>query len=195
MTQELLENWLKEREIKIASGEDLRCVTRGELKEISSSDIKASSWNTFEVDNAGLFIEERNVKGMLRDAGMVSKIGRHTGFGDMVRSGIFTKPERIHLMRNGSVVKQPDGYIDRIAFLKGRCRSRTALKRLDYVKQPQIDFELWVGAIALSDEDVQGLFHLGQEVGLGACRTQGFGKFDANIKPLPEMQPEPHAHA
>jgi hypothetical protein len=188
MTQDLLESWLKEREIKIDSGQDLRCVTRSELTAIKSSDIKTSSWNTFEVDKDGLFIEERNVKAMLREAGMMTKVGRRSGFADIVRNGIFTKPENVHLKRDGSVLKRPDGHIDRIALIKRRCKIRAALKRLDFVKQPQLDFELWVAAVTLSDEEVQSLFLLGQEVGLGACRTQGFGKFDANIKPVPRTE-------
>lgn len=189
-TRDLIEKWLEEREIKINSGVDLRCVTRGGLKAIKSSQIKTSSWNTFEVDEEGLFIEERNLKGMLREAGMVSQVGRRAGFGDMIRNGVFAKPERIHLQRDGCVIKKPDGYFDHVALLKGRCRSRSALKRFDYVKQPKLDFELWVAAIGLSDEDVQDLFCLGQEVGLGACRTQGFGKFDANLRPTQKQEAE-----
>jgi len=195
MTQDLLESWLKEREIKIESGQDLQCVTRGELKAIRSSDIKASSWNTFEVDKEGLFIEERNVKAMLRESGMMTTVGKRAGFADTIRNGVFTKPEKIHLKRDGAMIKKPDGHIDRIVLIKGRCKTRGALKRLDFIKQPQIAFELWVAAITLSDEDVQGLFCLGQEIGLGACRTQGFGKFDANIKPVPEIQPVSQAQA
>lgn len=185
-THDLLESWLKEREVKIESGEDLRCVTRGELKAIRSSDIKASSWNTFELDNEGLFIEERNVKAMLREAGLMTKVGKHNGFPDIVRNGIFTKPEKIHLKRDGLILKKPDGYIDRIALIKRGRKAKSALKRLDFVKQPQIDFDLWVAEIALAVEEVQSLFLFGQEVGLGACRTQGFGKFDVNLQSIPE---------
>lgn len=166
---------------------------RGELKEIRSADIKASSWNTFEVDKDGLFIEERNVKAMLREAGMITTVGKRAGFGDFVRSGVFAKPEKIHLKRDESTIKKPDGYIDRIVLTKGRCKNRCALKRLDFVTQPHIDFELWVAAVALSDEEVQSLFLLGQEVGLGACRTQGFGKFDATVKLVPQLQAESQA--
>jgi hypothetical protein len=189
MAQDLLERWLKEREVKISSGQDLQCVRRSDLKAIKSTDIKASAWNTFESDKEGLFIEERNVKGMLRDAGLMSKVGKHSGFPDIVRNGIFTKPEKIHLKRNGSTLKKPDGYIDRVAHPKVRCRTRGVLKRLDFVRQPTIDFELWVASVTLSDEEVRSLFLQGQEVGLGASRTQGFGKFDANLQPLSETRP------
>jgi hypothetical protein len=195
MTQQLLEAWLKERDIKISSGRDLQCLTRGDLKSIESSDIKASAWNTFESDNEGLFIEERNVKGMLRDAGMVSKIGKSSVFPDIVRNGIFTKPERIHLKRSGSTVKRPDGYIDRVALPKIRCKTRGVLKRQDFVKQPSIDFQLWVVAGALSDEEVQSLFLVGQEVGLGASRTQGYGKFDAHVQQLFETCLDPESRS
>jgi hypothetical protein len=188
MTQDLLDAWLKEREVKISSGQDLQCVTRGDLKTLKSFDIKASAWNTFESNNEGLFIEERNVKGMLRDAGLMSKVGKHSGFPDIVRNGIFTKPEKIHLKRNGSTLKKPDGYIDRVALPKIRCRTRGVLKRQDFIKQPTVDFELWVAAVTLSDEEVRSLFLQGEEVGLGACRTQGFGKFDASVQPLSEAK-------
>jgi hypothetical protein len=193
VTQDLLDAWLRERDVKINSGQDLRCVTRGDLKALKSLDMKASAWNTFESNNEGLFIEERNVKGMLRDAGLMSKVGKHIGFPDIVRNGIFTKPEKIHLKKNGSTLKKPDGYIDRVALPKIRCRTRGVLKRQDFVKQPSIDFELWVAAAMLSDEEVQSLFLVGQEVGLGASRTQGYGKFDSNVQQLFETGPHPES--
>jgi len=54
---------------------------------------------------------------------------------------------------------------------------RSALKRCDYVKQATANFEIWVAAPAIAKGDLEKMLKLGQEIGLGASRSQGYGKF------------------
>lgn len=59
----------------------------------------------------------------------------------------------------------------------------SSIKRHEYLVRPRIAFDLYVAHFAsvetkLSDDDLaKTLIHFGEH-GLGACRSQGFGKFD-----------------
>jgi hypothetical protein len=59
----------------------------------------------------------------------------------------------------------------------------SSIKRNEYVVRPRISFDVYVAQFAaveekLSDDDIAKAFIHFSEHGLGACRSQGYGKFD-----------------
>lgn len=59
----------------------------------------------------------------------------------------------------------------------------SSIKRHEYVVRPKIEFDIQIANVAFNadkisdDELAQTLIHFGEH-GLGACRSQGYGKFD-----------------
>jgi len=74
-------------------------------------------------------------------------------------------------------VKKPDGHVESAIHVMTPRGPRSALKRCDYVQQAHATFEIWVAGEAVTKKDLEQLLTLGQEIGLGASRSQGYGKF------------------
>ena len=56
---------------------------------------------------------------------------------------------------------------------------RSILKRNDYIERPAIKFQVWVVKRAeMKRKELVEILTLAQDNGLGACRSQGYGKFD-----------------
>jgi len=83
------------------------------------------------------------------------------------------------------MVKDPDGCIESAIHVMTPRGPRSALKRCDYVQQATASFEIWVAGATVTTKDLKELLMLGQEVGLGASRSQGYGKFTLEeFKPI-----------
>jgi len=175
--KELIVAWLRSRGVPAAAVEELAEEVGAEVGAVSREELELSTWTTFKRDNDGVYIEERQVKALLKEAAFVLGLTRKPRFRDSVAHGLFVKPERIHLTREGVSVKEPDGYIESPIHVMTRRGPRSALKRCDYVEQADASFEVWVAAPAITKKDLKQLFTLGQEIGLGASRSQGYGKF------------------
>lgn len=148
-------------------------------------------------------LEERQVKAMLKECGTTLDYFRLIrGFRQLVQHGVFVEPAFIPLMRNGGMVTEPDGFEDRVVHVMTAQGPRSAIKRVDYLRAPaHVEFDVlvaepnkavhWAQARSQSkkkesgqalpdnwEEAWQQMWRLAQELGLGANRSQGVGKFN-----------------
>jgi len=139
----------------------------------------------FQRDDYGLFIEERNIKGLLKECAKTLKI---RGARDAINHGVFIKPERIYLKRDDKVLKQADGIIRKGMRVIGPRGQRVFVKQAEYVSRPELSFTvLIVKSVAeriLTDSRLKEIWELAQENGLLGDRSVGEGKFDVQVKPL-----------
>jgi len=183
--KDLIEFWLRRKGF---SGRELMTIaqkTAVDVQAVEKEILKIHNWTGFKKDREGLFIEERQVKALLKEAAYVLRLSKTPGFRDSISHGVFVKPERIHLLRGSRTLLEVDGYVERPIHVISPQGPRTVVVRQDFVLKPRSSFNLIVASPQLKFEDVQRLLYLGQEIGLGASRSQGFGKFVIKeLKPI-----------
>jgi len=139
-------------------------------------------WTTFKADEKGLYIEDRNIKAMLREA--ATTLGFFKGSGSTQRRqtfqhGLVIKPYKIRFYRNGEIIKEPEEVQERPVLIDYRGNPMAALKREDVIL-PGARSKFYIAVIdndAFSREDFVNMLELCQEIGIGAARSQQFGKF------------------
>jgi len=141
---------------------------------------KENGVTTFKSDAKGFYIEERLIRAMLREAAQTTGLLSKYGMRDLLAHGMFTGPDKIHLLRGNDNIIEEDGTT--VACGAGtEITEEDALKRHMYVERPRISFTMFVTKVspqAIDEEVLHTLFQVAQEIGLGADRSQGEGKFD-----------------
>jgi len=183
--KELIEPWLKSRGVPREAAKEMAEEIAEEVETVE--DIVAGAWTGFKSDEKGVYIEERQIKALLKEAAFVLELTKKARFKDSIAHGLFVKPERIHFYRGQTWLQKPDGHDETAIHVMTRRGPRTALKRSDFIEKAKCRFEIWVAGPAINEEDLRRLFTLGQEIGLGASRSQGYGKFDLlKFESIPE---------
>ncbi len=170
---EMIKGWLNAKvtkgELKV-SEKEAEAMIAATAEEMNASTQENKSWTGFKSDDTGLYIEGRQVKAMMKECATTLKLMvKHRGLKQVLQHGTAIKPQRLYLGK-----KEPDGYEE------GVCHTwrGSALKRNDFVERCTIEFEIWVvDTKILTEKLVNMLFELGQENGIGASRSQDFGKF------------------
>ena len=86
---------------------------------------------------------------------------------------------RLLFERNGKVIKEPDGYVDKIKHITDAAGKRSALGRHDFLEQVELSLVLkWPNDGVFSEDDMKKALSVAQDDGCGATRSQGNGKFD-----------------
>jgi hypothetical protein len=176
--EKITEGWIK---TKIADKDDLvremvaetmaeRGVTAEEAVELVGS---AKHLNGFKRDAHGLYLEGRNVKAMIKEASNIrwpkerwgpSKKGTRSFFAEHV----FVPEQRIPLG-----CTEPTGIMQRIVHTwRG-----SSISNDEYVENVTLDFTV------VTDHDFKAeewamLWLTAEANGLGACRSQGYGRFE-----------------
>ncbi len=139
--------------------------------------------NGFKQDRAGLFIEGRQLKSALKEAVSVAVAAnklRKGGWGvtkkglySFVAEHVFVAEEKLHLMRDGSHLDHPDGTLQKMVHTwRG-----DAISYEDFCHEVDLDFTIMSDYQFSRDE--WGLIWLtGQLEGIGASRSQGFGRYE-----------------
>jgi len=147
--------------------------------------VAEKTWIGFPSDDKGLFIWARQIKAMFRESMTMLRITtQKIGSKQILQHGFEVKEpgtgaDRIHLGKT-----EADGTDESPIHVMTAQGPRTALRRMDYVLTPTIAFEVWVLKTAAAEKRHIGkdeLAHMlahAQENGLGASRSQGYGKFD-----------------
>lgn len=168
---EMIEGWVRGLVKKGKLAEDEATAIIAETKD-SIEQTEEKSWTGFKRDAEGIYIEERHIKGHLKEtAKVVGAFKDIKGFRELITKGLYVKPEKIHL------APEPNGYQEESGQVMGMRGPRSILKRRDYLEKPKVVFTLWVLPRAKPD-DIRALFEMGQEVGLLTDRTLGYGKYD-----------------
>lgn len=146
----------------------------------------------FKRDEQGLYIEGRQVKAMLKEcvniiysgsegwANPRAKKKADTGEAlyrkaprNFTAERAFVNPERLHLG-----VMEPAGVELVIGHVIGPQGPRSTLTYYEYVERPAIEFAVMVTDDAIPQDAWPLIWVQAQEIGLGAVRSQGNGRFD-----------------
>ncbi len=149
--------------------------------------------NGFKRDAAGLFVEGRQIKAMLKECTNIvyvgQRLGKQTGRnakGDEVttyggksakaylaeRVFVDDDDDRIHLG-----IDEPDGTHLQIGQVSGPQGPRSTLTYYDYAWQPSLAFTVLSLEDCIKAEQWRAILKQAQENGLGSLRSQGHGRF------------------
>jgi hypothetical protein len=151
-------------------------------EEISDAAAKLSlhrQTNGFKRDNeVGLYLESRAVKAGFKESTNVLFAGSQwgptrKGPRNFVAERVFVSPDKISLG-----VQEPTGIELFIGHTSGPSGPQSNLTHIEYVTQPTIKFVVMVARDGVEDNHWPEIFVHMQENGLGALRSQGFGRFD-----------------
>lgn len=169
-TEKLIEGWLKTRGREQTLPKETQ-----EIDTLEEEEKKA--WTGFKKDEAGLYLDSYQIKGMIKEVVKVLKLaGKHRGLAGLIQSGFFVYPPRIYLKR-----EKPDGFIEETAVVMGPRGPRSIIKRHDYVEKVGLSFEIrFFNTRILTEKILKLILEAGEEVGLGTNRHQGgeFGRFE-----------------
>lgn len=137
------------------------------------------SWTGFKTNDAGeLFLESRCVKALFKECANILKgpqLLNIKNYKSKLAERVFVEPDEI-VLRGAA---QPDGTDKRVVHVMTAMGPRSSIKIFDFYKKPEISFQLLVlNDGIVTSEDLRTILEYGQENGLGADRSQGFGKFN-----------------
>jgi hypothetical protein len=141
-------------------------------------------WTGFFSDDRGIFLEPRQFKALFREcATLLQTFVKRRGSKQIYQHGLEVKsPEggsRIYVGKH-----KPDGFVEMPIHVQTAQGPRSALKRFDFVECVTITFQVWVLKTAsqekrhVGEDTLRDWLALAQENGIGANRSQGYGKFD-----------------
>lgn len=147
------------------------------------------SWTGFATDGDGVFLESRAVHAMIKQCASLLRLTiDKRGSKQILAEGTVVHAmdggNKIRFVRNASRVLVPDGYQEDAIHVTTPQGERTALRRQDYIHQAGLEFQVWIMKTApsekrhLTEEDLVRILTLGQNVGLGASRSQSNGQFE-----------------
>jgi hypothetical protein len=154
-------------------------ISRAEVMEIAAERMAMEQHtNGFKRDQDGLYIESRVVKAMLRETVNILYAGEAWG---KTRKGpksftaerAFINPNRIHL---GAY--EPSDIMTFIGHPMGPRGVQSNMTNYEVVERPTITFEVMVTRDAIDAKHWPDIWRQAQEIGLGALRSQGHGRFD-----------------
>lgn len=142
--------------------------------------------NTFRRDDTGLFLEGRVVKSMLKESTNICFATRKsserwgpTGKGpkDALAEWVFVSDLRLHLMRDGEAIREPDGTFTMHGVVGGPQGKRSTLTQYAYCVQPTITFTVKSFMDRVTEDQWVTILQHSELIGLGAIRSQSFGQF------------------
>lgn len=153
------------------------------LKDIEEEKVEKSSTG-FLSDERGLYINTYQVKAMFRQsASMLGVYVKKRGSKQVCAEGAEIKgvehESRIYLGKT-----EPDGTDESVVHAMTPKGKISGIKRSDYVEGVTLRFQVWVLKTApqesrhIGEEDIVRILTFAQENGVGADRSQGFGKFN-----------------
>jgi hypothetical protein len=156
------------------------------------------AWTCFKKDEMGLYVETRQVKALLRECSSASELIKKVyGVKSRIGDQIFPVGEggadkiKIYLYKDGKIVKEPDGYEQNPARIRGAKGEQSIIKIKDYVESPTISFTLKVGGNTITEDMLRYMFEYGTEIGFGADRACEKGKYDYTLEAISEPQTKP----
>mgnify|MGYP001581405419 CR=1 FL=1 len=174
----IIEAWLESREMG-----DRVSKTADEMGDQLASQAKLIKMQQgFKKDNdLGLYIEARQVRAMLKDSALVLRpLLEVTNFKAKLAARVFVFPAMLPLGK-----ADPDGSDERVIHVMTPMGPRDSLKEVDYMENVYIDATMKV----LHDKVIthallENVLEYAAEVGLGADRSQGGGRFTWTLTPV-----------
>lgn len=182
---ELIEGFLKGKGVPEEAAKEMAPKIAAEIAA-ENQETEERMWTTFKRDEKGIYIETRQIKALLKEAVGETEMWKQQGLAGLksrVGGAVFPKGEggadltRLYLYRDGKAVKEPDGFDETVGHVSGPQGKRAILKRKDFVLTPTVRFTLRVANPRVKKDILAALFEVGEEIGLGADRSQEHGKF------------------
>ena len=153
------------------------------LTDEQLEEIKQYNWCGFHSDDNGLLLEGRCIKAMFKEAANILKKKLNlTALKARIAERLFVLEPSIPLG-----VTKPDGNLESMVHAMTPQGPINALSRTDYVTAPTLAFTCKIVDEALADKDkkyqfapqalLEVLLDYGTELGIGANRSQGYGRF------------------
>lgn len=202
---QLIEGWLGTKNIA-KTAEELKVLTDATVAELGGVvEEKASAmWTVFKVDpesvtDRGIYLEGRQVKAMFKESSnilreMLVKAGggkknkgedrnRFTNLKSRVAERLHVEEDTIYFTRAEKKLPNSDGSSERPIHVQTPMGPRTALKRTDYVNAgTTLSFTVKTLNDGVVDAELlKLLLEFSGDNGLGADRSQGFGKFKTTL--------------
>ncbi len=166
---------LQEQGVDVTDGQ-----TYEEMVAASAGLAANKQTNGFKFDENGLYIEGRVVKAMLKECTNILYpygVDKWTVTQKAPRSAlaerVFVDADRIYLG-----VKEPTGIEMFVGHVTGPQGPHSTLTYYEYVERAEITFDVRVAEDLVSEQQWGELWTLAEQNGLGALRSQGFGRFD-----------------
>lgn len=187
---DLLRAWLQ---TKGHSKDEKKAMDDMGLSNEEQQDVEKKQWCGFRFSDTGVFIEGRQIKACLKTGAVNLGFGdNRKGYRQVIDHGFVIEPDHVYLQRengNGTLspIKEPDGTEERVQHISDARGKRSCLTKYDYVDDCFIEFEIQVlsrkkrGAkeeLLLGLKQIKQMLYHGERDGLGACRSQSFGRFN-----------------
>lgn len=188
----IIEGWLRAR-AGITSAEEIRQATIRTLQDLgqevtpdmtfeqlekASESVAANrQTNGFKVDERGPYVESRAIKAALKEATNILYAGDRWGKTkkgpkSFLAERVFVDPDHINLADEITGVELFIGHVD------GPRGPQSNLTYYEYVQNGRLVFTVRSAEDAIQDDWWPRIWVMAQELGLGALRSQGAGRFD-----------------
>lgn len=154
-------------------------MTEAEVAAASKAVAQLKQTTGFKIDDElGLYIESRQIKAGIKEATNILYAGdkwgeTRKGPRSFLAERVFVSPDRLYL---GSL--EPDGVELMIGQVSGPQGRRSTLGYHEFVIGASLEFDVLVARDAIRQEWWIDIWTLMEENGMGALRSQGFGRFD-----------------
>ena len=139
------------------------------------SDQEEAAWSGFRKDAEGIYIAAHQIPAMLHDAANLLQLHKEVqGLKNTLTRGVYVRPDHVHFKDK----PMPDGSEEWGARVQGIRGPRSILQKHDYVENAEVEFTVSViDNGKLSEKNLRRMFYVSQEMGMGAARPRGYGKF------------------
>jgi len=188
----VIEGWIKTK-MGLEAGDEMRAMvartmidlghdlvddaTEEQLDAAIRDTVAEKSTNGFKRNAAGLFIEGRQIKAMLKEN--ISIVYGKARFGPTMKGGkgflaerVFVEEDAIQLGRS-----EADGVEMFIGHVSGPQGPRSTLTYYEYCERPEFSFTLASLQDCIKPDQWEAIFEQAEQNGLGALRSQGHGRF------------------
>jgi len=152
----------------------------------------------FERNAFGPAIVDRQIKALMREAAVGLRLVSTWGFRDSIAeycvvgpigTGAGPRQRRINFTDDAGVTRaEPDGTVDLAGNVMTRQGKRDIVSRSEYIERAALCFEVWVletqmkavgkRKAVITPVDMENMWAIAGEIGLGAGRSLGYGTFD-----------------
>ncbi len=177
----IIASWLAGRGVKT----NVEAVAKAEAEDIMAA--QERSWKGFKQDSVGVYIEDRNIKGLLKQAARALEMSKkkvdkeHVYIPAVLKKvsdNLLVEPRKIYPTRNLKKFQSPDGSEERAVHAMTAQGPRTGLKRSDYLDDVELEFFLSPSHADLTQRVLHSLVEYASfYLGIGSDVSQGDGKF------------------
>lgn len=182
-SKNIMRVWLRKRLGDKLTEEELEAEVEKTFEE-AFADAEEETTQTFKCDE-GIYVEGRQVKALFKEAGGRLGLGKavsgkRPSLRQDIHEGLHVDEDVIFLYRDGQKLLAPDGHEAKPIQVMGPKGPRTAIKCSGYA-EPGVEITFTVrilDCINVKKEHLVDILAFGQDLGLGAQRSQGWGKFE-----------------